>query len=134
MKRILVLLLVLLSLASIAYAENAAVDISSMTTEELVSLRNSINAELATRNFAEKEVTVPPGTYTIGVDIPAGAYTFRTESDLVSISIEDENGRFIAGHPLSKGEVVGKQPLEDCWTIEISYGSVIFKPYVGLGF
>lgn len=133
MKKMLVLLLVLLSLASIAFAEST-IDLSAMNEEELVSLRNSINAELATRNFAEKEVNVPPGTYTIGVDIPAGAYTLRTDSDLVSISIEDENGRFVSGHPLSKGEIVGKQPLEDGWTIEISYGSVIFKPYVGLGF
>ena len=71
MKKILVLVLALLSLFSIAHAENA-VDLATLTTEELVELRNAVNAELASRDFKEKEVTVPPGRYTVGVDIPVG--------------------------------------------------------------
>ena len=49
MKKVLVLLLVFVSLVSAASAEGF--NLSAMTTEELVSLRDAANAELAVRNF-----------------------------------------------------------------------------------
>lgn len=136
MKKVLSILAVSVVLALLAlpvFAENT-LDLKSMTTEELAALQVAVNAELMNRNFATKEVIVPPGTYTIGVDIPAGDYSFRCDDRIAGIDIESAQGKFVTGHSLTKGETVGKQPLEDGQTIEISYGSVVFMPYRGLGF
>lgn len=130
---ILVVSVVLAFLALPVFADSTW-DLKSMTTEELAALQMAVNAELMNRNFTTKEVVVPPGTYTIGVDIPAGDYSFRCDERITGIDIEDAKGRFVTGHSLTKGETVGKQPLEDGQTIEISYGSVVFMPYRGLGF
>lgn len=131
MKRFLIVLVALSLFVTCAFAES--IDLESMTTDDLVALRDAINAELAKRNFAEKEVTVPAGTYIIGEDIPAGNYTFYCADDLVQVEITGSKGVYV-GHVLMKDEVVGKQPLEAGWTIKISYGSLIFTPYAGLGF
>lgn len=131
MKRFLVILVVLSLFVTCAFAEG--IDLESIETDDLVALRDAVNAELAKRNFAEKEVCVPAGTYTIGEDIPAGNYTFRSTDDLVQVEITGGKAVYV-GHVLMKDEVVGKQPLEAGWTIKISYGSLIFTPYAGLDF
>lgn len=131
MKRFLSVLVTLSLFVTCAFAES--VDLEGMTTDDLVALRDAVNAELSKRNFAEKEVIVPAGTYIIGEDIPAGTYTFRSTGDLIRIDITGSKGVY-AGHVLMKDELVGKQPLEEGWTITIAFGAVIFTPYVGLGF
>lgn len=74
MKRFFALILVLLSLTGTVYADT--IDLSGMTYEELVSLKNRIN--LAIWNSQEwQEVTVPQGVWKIGRDIPAGHWTIR---------------------------------------------------------
>ena len=134
MKRMLALLLVLLTLAPISHAENA-VDLSAMSTEELVLLRNAVIAELGARNFNDKEVTVPPGRYTVGIDIPAGVYTLtRTEKYFSAINTYTANGQYDLHFQVEDGKAVGKLELTEGQTVEITYESVIFKPYVGLGF
>lgn len=130
MKRFLLVLVTLSLFVTCAFAEG--VDLEGMATDELVALRDAVNAELAKRNFAEREVLVPAGTYIIGEDIPAGNYTFLCNDDIIQIEIQGAG--VYTGHVLTKGETVGKQPLENGWTITISYGSVVFTPYVGLGF
>lgn len=51
-------------------------DLSSMSYSELVSMKNQIN--LAMWNSQEwQEVTVPPGIWEIGKDIPAGHWTIK---------------------------------------------------------
>lgn len=131
MKRFLVFLVALSLFVTCAFAEG--IDLEGMTTDDLVALQAAVNAELAKRNFAEKEVIVPAGTYIIGEDIPAGCYTLCSTDDLVRIDITGGKGVY-AGHVLTKGELVGKQPLEEGWTITIAYGAVVFKPYAGIGF
>lgn len=131
--RILVLSLAFLLCAFPVSAENIF-DLNSLTTEELVALQKAVNAELAVRNFAEKEVVVPPGTYTIGEDIPAADYSFRCDDIMSSIYITDANGVPITLHALSAGQTVGKQPLSDGQVIQISGSAVVFAPYRGLGF
>lgn len=52
------------------------IDLSSMSYDELIELKNKIN--LAIWESEEwQEVTVPPGTYKIGEDIPAGHWTIK---------------------------------------------------------
>ncbi len=133
MKKVLVLLLALLLVISTASAEGF--NLSDMTTEELVSLRSAVNAELAARDFKEKEVSVPPGRYTVGTDIPAGVYTLTNPTtDFSSVRTYEPNGSFDMGFQVKAEEPVGKLALVEGQTVEILYESVVFKPYKGLGF
>lgn len=73
MKRIFLVVLTLMVFTSAAHAQ---IDISNMTYSELVSLKDKIN--LAIWNSNEwQEVTVPPGVYQVGVDLPAGHWTLK---------------------------------------------------------
>jgi len=133
MKKVLVLLLVFVSLVSAASAEGF--NLSAMTTEELVSLRDAANAELAVRNFQTKEVVVPTGEYTIGVDIPAGVYTLINSENRTSlISTYETDGSLDLTFNVSQEKSVGKLELIDGQKIEIIFDSIVFKPYEGLGF
>lgn len=69
MKRFLAALLALLLL--IPASGMAAVDLSSLSWQELQALDQQLAKEMASRP-EWKEVVVPPGVYEIGVDIPAG--------------------------------------------------------------
>ena len=78
MKKIFALLLALFLLPAFSLADIP--DISGLSYDELVQLNNQIN--LAMWNSEEwQEVTVPPGTYQIGVDIPAGHWTIKPGID-----------------------------------------------------
>jgi hypothetical protein len=75
MKRIVVLLIVaVLMLPAVALAAN--VDLSGMSFDELVALKQRINLALWSADEWQ-EVTVPQGVYEIGVDIPAGHWTIK---------------------------------------------------------
>ena len=82
MKRIIIILVCLLMSACVlAYADT--IDLSGMTYDELVALKDQIN--LAMWNSDEwQEVTVPVGVWTVGEDIPVGHW---------SISIAPESSR-----------------------------------------
>ncbi len=129
MKKVCAILVALLFVfSSVAVAD----DLKAMTYEELLALRAAINAELIARGF-EKEVTVPAVVYTIGEDIPAGSYTIRTNAIMVVVTTQDEQGDLGDMYSVTSAEGIGKITLLDGHTISIS-GSVIFAPYVGLGF
>lgn len=73
MKKIVTMLLLALLIAcSAAYAEG--IDFSSMSTDELLALREELNAEIESRIGVEAE-TINKGIYTVGEDIKAGTYT-----------------------------------------------------------
>lgn len=75
MKKTIALVLVLLSLVSISFAESDF-DLSGLTYNELVALKDQIN--LAMWQSEEwQEVEVPQGVYIIGDDIPAGKWTIK---------------------------------------------------------
>lgn len=132
MKKFALLLVFLLTFAPFANAES--IDIHSMSSEELTSLRTAINAELLSRGI-EKEVTVPPGRYTVGVDVPAGVYTLNHSGALLSmVTTYTTKGLIDLSFNVSAAEPVGKLELADGQEIQILLESVIFKPYKGLGF
>ena len=71
MKRLICTLIVILLVVSSAMAE---VDLSAMSYDELVSLKDQV--QLAIWQSKEwQEVEVPKGVYTVGKDIPAGKWT-----------------------------------------------------------
>ena len=130
-------------------------DLSSLSYDELVSLRESIN--LAIWNCQEwQEVTVPAGTYQIGVDIPAGHWTLRVVADHDSFNVFyfdvlDEFGKSVGyGSKLLSNQIAtadfspfGAIPIteididmHDGWYLYLG-GATVFTPYIGkpdLGF
>lgn len=75
MRKILALVLILLSLVSVSFAESTF-DLSGLSYDELVALKDKIN--LAMWQSEEwQEVEVPQGVYVVGEDIPAGKWTIK---------------------------------------------------------
>lgn len=99
MRHFLSVLLALLLLAPAALAADP-VDLSALTFDELVALREQLN--LAIWNSQEwQEVTVPAGTWEIGKDIPAGHWSIRAagDRDINSVAyhdLVDETGHGVA--------------------------------------
>lgn len=78
MKRFISVLLLLCLLNAPAFAE---IDLSGLTFDELVELRNQCLTEMTKRDEWQ-EVTVPIGVWKIGEDIPAGHWNitcYRTD-------------------------------------------------------
>ena len=74
MKKLLSLLVLAALLLSVP--ASAEFDLSGMSFDELIALREQVNLALwATEEW--QEVTVPAGAYTIGKEIPAGYWTIR---------------------------------------------------------
>lgn len=154
MKRIVILLLILCALYTAASAE---VNLSGMSFDELVALKDQIN--LAIWNSQEwQEVTVPQGIWKVGEDIPAGHWSI-TPVDEAWSSVDygsdlEENGKRIsyrsknyyavnivsetsriyeAGSDRTQIDIVAEAGSYIC----IDNGNVIFTPYTGkpaLGF
>lgn len=73
MKKLVALFLLLIVLPIIVLAD---VDLSVMSFEELINLRDRINLAIwQSDNW--QEVTVPQGVWQVGVDIPAGHWTIK---------------------------------------------------------
>lgn len=154
MKRIITLLLALILCPSFALAQ---VDLSGMTYDELVALKDQIN--LAIWNSAEwQEVEVPYGVWTVGKDIPAGKWEIKVSENAVEAFIKwgdvlDETGLDYS----FKGKITEYELLQSAsyqyrktnstdrviWDLKegtyffVDSGSVIFSPYSGqpsLGF
>lgn len=69
-------LLFALILSTFTFATAETIDLSGMSYDELVALKDQIN--LAIWNSQEwQEVTVPQGVWQVGVDIPAGTWTVK---------------------------------------------------------
>jgi len=99
MKRILALVLVLISMVGIVSAET--IDLSSMSFDDLVALKDQIN--IAIWNSQEwQEVTVPQGVWKVGEDIPAGTWTVKC-ADIGRNSYMMKECDFSWGEYLSEG-------------------------------
>ena len=85
-----------------AESATTTVDVASMTLDELVELRNQVQAEIVARVTADS-AELYPGTYEIGKDIAAGNYTltasgkygcdtgvFDTQDAVKAIATNDE--------------------------------------------
>ena len=88
MKRILALILTMSALAAIplsAHAEEKKIDLSGLTYNELVELKDQIN--LAIWECDEwQEVEVPQGIWKVGEDIPAGHWTIRGRTSALAVN------------------------------------------------
>lgn len=153
MKKFLILIIAVCMMISCAAAEG--IDLSGMSFDELVALKQKIN--LAIWNCQEwQEVTVPQGIYVVGEDIPEGTWTIRAATDhFTAIRFGDTlepNGievayssNFGSGDAYSPASSRYREsdPVEFTFTakkgdyIEVGYAPALFTPYTGkpdLGF
>ena len=157
MKLVRILALILVLVLLVVPSAFAAVDLSGMSYDELVALKDQIN--LAIWNSQEwQEVTVPQGVWKVGEDIPTGHWTIKTEANSSSITIctkLDETGKdadysktkflhfeqihspdgMFFDEKSDKTEV--DLELKEGTYVIIEYGNAIFTPYTGkptLGF
>lgn len=138
---------------------SADVDLSGMSYDELVALKDQIN--LAIWDSEEwQEVTVPQGIWVVGEDIPAGTWTvkclddaYRTEicwgdvltEDGTSVRNKNRGDIFIYIYNPNHGLYDTGEPTEYTFTlqdgdyVEVAYDedAAVFTPYAGkpsLGF
>lgn len=152
MKKLLVLCLCSLLLAMpLAHAE---IDLSGLSFDELLALKEQINLALwASEEW--QEVTVPAGVYEIGVDIPAGHWTIRpvdghtayitwgpkleeggTEVDIWTRYSSEQITSPTDSYAKYNNVESASWKLTDGTFIVIENSSVVFTPYAGanLGF
>lgn len=154
MRKIVFFLIVMLALPALACAD---VDLSGMTFDELVALKEKI--DIAIWNSEEwQEVTVPQGVWIVGEDIPAGHWTIKA-ADKAMVMIDygselddDEKSLSWSSDIYYSETLYGKDHIffdadtsmtqtdvnakAGCYFI-IKSGSVVFSPYAGkpsLGF
>ena len=125
-----------------AEAENPLIReiFANHSDEDLLNLLACVNYEIECRGLSasnassQKEVTVPPGEYTVGQDIPKGTYTVEASGIIAVMTVHDADGSIDAMHSVQPGSPIGKLVLKEGQTVEITGVSVVFKPYAGLGF
>lgn len=153
MKKLIPLFLAMIALAMPALAD---VDLSGMTYDELVALKDQINLAMW-QSDEWQEVTVPQGVWEIGVDIPVGHWTIKA-ADGANTSIKygsrlDATGKDMSYSDYDIYETVKSETrstfdanedlvqididAKDGYFIVIDNGSAVFTPYTGkpsLGF
>lgn len=146
MKKAIILILILCLLPIISLAD---VDLSSMSIEELQSLRKNICSEILSRSNWDS-VVVPTGFYVIGEDIPAGHWTIRYKdpwSIVTYFSKTNETGKnpdYLSGVSYSANIGAPGNELETLYNLKeidlelksgfyltVEMGSVVFEPFVG---
>lgn len=162
MKRIFAFLVAMLLIVPSALAAPQAttassIDLSTMTYDELVALKDRINLAMW-QSDEWQEVTVPQGVWEVGVDIPAGHWTIKTNASMANITITDaldESGKdadiwtsdvyysetvhsedYMFFDAESDRAEIDFELVKGMYVI-IDYGSAIFTPYAGkpsLGF
>ncbi len=153
MKRIISLAISVLMIMSISAFGFADVDLSGMSYDELVALKDQINLAIW-QSDDWQEVEVPQGVWLVGEDIPAGKWTIKAAKEASTfISVGDaptDDGTGVKAtvmQAIYDPEYMFYNAKSDIfeWTIdlaegkyvEIDNGVAIFTPYAGkpsLGF
>lgn len=138
MRKLFVLLLALLMIGT-AVAEG--IDLSGMSYEDLIDLRQQVDAAIWASD-GWQEVPVPAGVYVIGEDIPSGRWTVSPGERLSSFTLyptkadyTEQTYNYVTLQMLSEGESYTLE-VQDGQCLEIGGGALTFAPYVGaaLGF
>ena len=135
MKKLLAMIMILTVLLPAAVLADLP-DISALTLEELIDL----NYQIRLRFFSEKlmnGIRIPAGVYTVGVDIPEGAYRVEYrppyETAFCTFTLVEQNGAaYSTLLGFSSSNDIGKIYLQNLATVTISGGEVFFYDYSGL--
>lgn len=141
---VLVLFVPALSVAA-TYADlqaDAQAMFANHTDENLIALYEYAKIEMERRGLQplgivnpEKETSVPPGQYTVGKDIPAGAYTIKSEGTFFALMyVYSSEGSLLATYNVTPAASIGKLELEEGQTLQFTGDTLTFAPYKGLGF
>lgn len=141
MKKLLSLVLfLLLVFPSFAFSVSADLE-SSLESLDLDQLY-AVNDHIQKLIFQKKSdsvsgAIVPPGEYSVGVDIPAGIYRIEAQnpsmSTVCSFLATNEETVFGFATVLTLSDpVIGKLELTDGTNVSVSGGTVIFSTYTGL--
>lgn len=137
-------------ISTIKDENRAQIDLTGMSYEELVALKDKIN--FAMWNSEEwQEVTVPQGVWVVGEDIPVGHWTISAADGAYAMvcacnkldetqKSADYNVGCVIEHLMSKSNTSFNEnsdvefvdfELTDWKYIVVDYGSVVFTPYEG---
>lgn len=133
MKKLITLLLIAALLLPAAALADLP-DISGLSHDELIQLNHQIQLRLFSEQLVNG-VKVPPGTYTIGEDIPAGSYRVEVEGENGMYAVYDANGEPTDSSLCGSFHDVlefGKLILTEGTTFEIKYATFVLYPYSGL--
>ena len=133
MKKLITLLLIAALLLPAAALADLP-DISGLSHDELIQLNHQIQLRLFSEQLVNG-VKVPPGTYTIGEDIPAGSYRVEVEGENGMYAVYDANGEPTDSSLCGSFHDVlefGKLILTEGTTFEIKYTTFVLYPYSGL--
>ena len=125
MKKLVAVLLIVITIPLFAFAET---DISSMSFDELIALRQSLMMEIMKRP-EWSETTLEAGTYKIGKDIPSGYYKAHPVNSFMEIKLF--SGSKEVDYIMVYGEDLGKLYLEDGLTLKTN-GTILLTPYAGI--
>ena len=154
MRKLLVVILVIVLKGPVAFAES--VDLSGLSFDDLVALRDRINLAIW-QSDEWQEVTVPQGVWRVGEDIPAGHWMIKAAEGVMSLiaygdilSESNEvsgysnvfinravNSETYRSYNVNEDMVQFDIDMKDGFFVEILYGSAVFMPYAGkpsLGF
>lgn len=151
MKRVITILLTLVMILSfipfVAYASSSAGRLMNkkfivMTDDEILEMYDLIMTQFKRRNLspysASKGVAVPPGRYTVGVDIPAGIYRLEfpdDDYDVGTIYIYTTEEYPDKWYTVGKGaqvQVFGKLELVEGTIFDLQDTTATFYIYTGL--
>ena len=147
MKKVISFVLCLTLCCSVALAE---VDLSGMSFDELVALKDQLNLAIW-KSQEWQEVTVPAGLYQIGRDIPAGRWVIKpAEGFTARVSYGarltkdkmDFDGMYSYEQITSPKDSYSRYnniesvtlDLQDGYYIMIQDSKVVFEPFSGFGF
>lgn len=125
MKKIVAIILIIVAIATVAYAD---VNLSSMSFDDLIKLKTELTDEIMSRP-EWKEIEISAGSYTIGEDFLEGTFKVVPKNTFMSVSIYD-GARLLDTYTLY-GENIGKLYLAYGWTLETD-STIILTPYTGI--
>jgi len=123
-------------LGSFAFAESLGVDLTALSFEELLTLRQEID-QLLLASDAYSEFTLAQGTFTVGTDFPEGTYTM-TSPVLAAVGIFNgdphDDANLEVMFTVTKKENIEKIELKDGQIVTISGSNVTVATYTGLDY
>lgn len=134
MKRIAWLLVFLLVVSFVPSSVSAEkIDFSDLSLDQLIMLKTWVAEEIAERTKDSKEVRVPMGEYTIGIDIPCGTYTITCKDVCAGVSVYSSDGSITDTYFMNENDSIGKIELQQGQVIKTTM-ALYFSVYKGLDF
>lgn len=138
MRKIICLIIIVVTVFTITVVQAVEMDLSIYTDEELKEIFELLNEEMLNRKLV-KSATIPVGRYTVGVDIPSGKYVIemadksKRSGPIVTVYIDSTLSKKTFSEWL--------EGPEDTMIIELNNGNVlqtdetiIISTFVGITF